>query len=185
MKTLKTAVMLKSSKSLKRGKPIAKRASPRKQKLPTITLLRRKADKDFGHYVRLRDSELMNDTRWVAECISCNKPYVVRYWDSEKGKWRWGNQEHAGHFVGRGNYFLRYFDENVNDQCARCNRWLHGNNAAYATNLDLKYGFGTAQRLINEAAQNKDYKITREALQAVIHDSKEQLNFYLKQERIA
>lgn len=175
--------MLKRSQ-LKSKKPLKASLKPKKQVLPTITKLRKLADKEFAHYIRLRDADLTSDTEWIAGCISCNRKYVVRYWSTDKGKWLWGRQEEAGHFVGRGNWALRYDDENVNDQCTRCNKWLNGNNAAYATNLDLKYGYDTAQKLIDQAAQNKDYKITRAELLQVIADSKEQLVFYIKQERI-
>lgn len=151
----------------------------RKRKLKSLSELKREADKYFGHYIRLRDSEFIDDT-WVARCISCERPYIVYYFDGLK--WRWGRQEEAGHFVGRGNLCLRYDEENVNDQCTRCNKWLTGNNAAYAAALDIKYGKGTAQKLIDKAQKTKYYKCTRQELELVIQDSKDQINFILSQQ---
>lgn len=169
--TLKAKTPLTAKTTLKA------RAKPKKQTLPTITALRRKADAEFSHYVRLRDAELIGNIEWQASCISCEKVYTVRWFDEDSGKWRWGRREEAGHFVGRGNHYLRYSDENVNDQCSRCNKWLSGNNAAYHKALDYKYGDGTANQLIELASINKDYKLKRDELELVISASKEYLDW--------
>lgn len=166
---------LQAKTPLKAKSTLKAKAVPKKQKLPTITALRRKADVLFAHYVRLRDSELVGNINWEGQCISCEKIYVIRWFDEDKQKWRWGKQDNAGHFVGRGNFSLRYSDENVNMQCVRCNKWLSGNNASYHKAIDYKYGDGTANQLIDFAEKNKDYKLKREDLELVIKNA----NLYL------
>ena len=59
-----------------------------------------------------------------------------------------GRNRHAGHFRKRGMFATRFNLENVNLQCARCNKWLHGNEGVYAVELDKKYGQGTAGALV-------------------------------------
>jgi hypothetical protein len=156
---------------------------PKKQKLSTITALRRRADILFGHYVRLRDAELVGNIQWEGQCISSGRTYVVRYYDEDTQKWRWGKDTNIGHFVGRGNLCLRYDEINCNMQSVRDNKWLSGNNAAYSRSLDMKYGDGTAQELINFAHNNKNYKLKREDLERVIEASKEYLEWCYSQER--
>lgn len=174
---------LKQKTPLKAKTPLKSKAKPKKQTLPTITALRKKADAEFGHYVRLRDADLIGNIEWQGECISCEKVYTVRYWDEDKAKWRWGKQDNIGHFVGRGNMYLRYSDENCNLQCVRCNKWLSGNNAAYHKALDMKYGEGTANQLIELADMHKKYSLKRDELQRVIDASKEYLEWAYSMER--
>lgn len=180
---MKQTKPLKAKKPLKSKTPLKTKAKPKKQKLPTITALRRKADALFGHYVRLRDAELQGNINWVGECISCNKVYTVRWFDEDKKKWRWGKQDNVGHFVGRGNMYLRYSDENCNLQCVRCNKWLSGNNAAYHKAIDFKYGDGVANQLIELADTYKDYRLKREELERVIKASNEYLEWAYEAER--
>ena len=170
-KPLKQKTPLKAKTTLKAN------PKPKKKKVPTITALRRKADALFGHYVRLRDADLVGNIEWQGQCISCEKIYTVRFWDEDKAKWRWGKQDNIGHFVGRGNYYMRYSDENCNLQCVRCNKWLSGNNAAYHKAIDMKYGQGTANQLIEASQANKDYRLKREDLENVIKASNEYLEW--------
>lgn len=180
---LKQNKPLKAKTPLKAKKPLASKATPKKQKVPTITELRRKADKLFGHYVRLRDADLIGNIEWQGQCISCEKVYVVRWYDEDKAKWRWGKQDNLGHFVGRGNLYLRYSDENCNLQCVRCNKWLSGNNASYHKALDYKYGDGTANQLIEVASINKDYRLKRAELEQVIKASTDYLDWCYQNEK--
>lgn len=179
---MKSKKPLKAKTPLKAKKPIRVNATPKKQKIPTITVMRRKADALFGHYVRLRDAELVGNISWQAECTSCGKIYTVRWYDEDSGKWRWGKQDNIGHFVGRGNFCLRYDEMNCNVQCVRCNKWLSGNNAAYSKGIDAKYGDGTAQQLVDFADLNKSFRLKREDLQGIIDASNEYLKWCYKQE---
>lgn len=172
-KPLQKKTSLKAKTTLKRGKPLAKTSSAK------ISKLTKKADAIFSHYIRLRDASYDGEhLRWVAPCISCGKEYVVRYCDD--GRWRWGRQEEAGHYVGRGHYGLRYDEFNVNDQCTRCNKWLSGNNAKYAIALDEKYGKGTHQELIERSKEK--FSRTIPFLEQVIHDYTICLEDYLLDE---
>lgn len=175
--------MLKNTRPLQAKTPLKSKATPTKQKTPTITALRRRADALFGHYVRLRDAELVGNISWQGQCISCEKVYTVRWYDEDKQKWRWGKQDNIGHFVGRGSLFLRFEETNTNLQCVRCNKWLSGNIAAYSKALDYKYGDGTAQQLVDLAHDNKGYRLKRTDLEQVIKASKDYLDWCYEQER--
>lgn len=182
MKAAKTTLKVKTP--LKAKKPLKARAKPKKQKLPTITALRRKADKLFGHYIRLRDAEIIGGIKWQGQCISCESIYTVRFYDEDTQKWHWGKQDNIGHFVGRGNLCLRYEEYNCNGQCVRCNKWLSGNQAAYSKGIDGKYGAGVAQNLIDYAHAHKRYSFKREELQAVIDTANQYLEWCYDQERL-
>jgi hypothetical protein len=181
--------MLKANKTLVAKKPLKAKstlkakARPKKQKLPTITALRKKADALFGHYIRLRDAELVGGISWQGQCISSDKVYTVRYYDEDAKKWKWGRDTNIGHFVGRGNLCLRYDEMNCNMQSVRDNKWKSGNNAAYHKAIDLKYGDGTAQQLIDFAHNNKNFKLKREDLENVIKACNEYLEWCYSQER--
>jgi hypothetical protein len=64
---------------------------------------------------------------------------------------------HAGHYIGRGNYSTRWDEENVNCQCRSCNLKQSNNDAEiwheYEKQLELKYGRGTVERLIQKKHQ--------------------------------
>lgn len=73
----------------------------------------------FSKYIRQRDK---------GRCISCGKIDDWRKMD-------------AGHYIPRSLGLATYFDEkNVNCQCTRCNRFMHGNLSQYALALKVKYG---------------------------------------------
>ena len=48
-----------------------------------------------------------------------------------------GKAENAGHFY---HGLLDFDEENINGQCVRCNKWLHGNLAPYSHYLLKKLG---------------------------------------------
>lgn len=125
---------------------------------PTISQLKKKADKYFSKAVRLRDS-----TNGVGACITCGKLIPV-------------TSAHAGHFMSRRHSSTRYDEENVNLQCAGCNTFRGGEQYKYGLAIDEKYGDGTAKKL---AKLSQEYhKFTREELEQVIADSKEEIKFY-------
>ena len=66
-------------------------------------------------------------------------------------------------------------DINVNCQCVRCNKWLHGNLGIYAINLIEKHGL----KKINELRKRRDIvkRWTIEELEELIIHYKE-LNKY-------
>lgn len=95
------------------------------------------ADAIWSKYIRLRDSSQQMDGSWVGVCISCDRTLEVL---SNDGRWRQNAQ--CGHFVGRGNMWLRYDEYNTNLQCAHCNAWRDKREMiqAYEEAIKLKYG---------------------------------------------
>jgi hypothetical protein len=93
---------------------------------------------------------------WVREqsygiCVTCRKRFEVRELD-------------AGHFVhGK----LDFDEMNVNAQCTRCNRFLHGNLGAYAMALVQKHGIVAVEDL-RLRANIKGNAYSEEELQAII-----------------
>lgn len=179
---MRTNKPLKQKTPLKAKTTLKARPQTKKQAVAEVSLLKRKADAFFGHYVRLRDAELVGNIEWQSECISCKRVKTVRWYDEDKQKWRWGKSESVGHFVTRTNWFLRFNEYNCNGQCSYCNNHLSGNSAAYHIAIDYKYGDGTANELIQLYKHNKEYRITKEELENVIKASKEYLDWCYSQE---
>ena len=92
-------------------------------KKPSVTSLKKKLDRVFSIYVRLRDT----DESGYGRCISCGQ---IIHW--KKGD--------AGHYVNRKHMSLRYDEKNVNLQCRACNRFDEGNMIGYNHGLIEKYG---------------------------------------------
>lgn len=146
------------------------------KKTKTLPELTREADKYFSKYVRLRDSKHY-ESGWYGKCITCSKYGLIV---SDEGKFAKGWD--AGHFVTRGNKVVRFDERNVNLQCAfRCNKMRSGEPVKYRIALREKYGDEVPDELENLAEQIKYYKFTRDQLQDIIDDSKEQIKFYLSQ----
>lgn len=176
-KPLRVKTSLKSNKPLKSKTILSASKTPKKQKKPPITLLRRKADKLFSRYVRLRDSSVKDGEFW-GTCITCSFHRQVA-WVDDKNVLRYSKGWDAGHYIGRGNLFLRFEEENVNLQDSfRCNRMRSGEHEKYKLALDMKYGGGTAKKLDMLAAINPSHHLTRAELEQVIADSKEAIAFY-------
>lgn len=177
--------MLKSKTTLKAKTPLkakvaikAVSATPKKRKAPKITLLKRKAWKVFSQYVRLRDSERKGN-KWYGVCITCSHNGLVAY--IEDGKLKFTRGWDAGHYISRGNWFLRHDEENVNLQCSfRCNRMRSGEHEKYKLALDFKYGDGTSKKLDQLAADNPAHRPTITELEEVIHNATEAIDFYVK-----
>lgn len=151
-KPLRAKTPLKAKTPLRAKSVLRPSKTPKKQPKPTITKLRKEADKYFSIYVRLRDSN---------ECITCG---------STTG------QMQAGHFQSRRYNATRYEEENVNCQCYRCNVLFYGEQYKYALAVDLKYGDGTAEKLMAMAKESHPFKI--EELEQIIHDARTAISFY-------
>lgn len=134
-------------------------------KTKTVAQLKKDADKFFSKYVRYRDGEPRNG-EYIAECITCGVIKPIK-------------QLQAGHFVSRRVNALRFEEENVNAQCTGCNLFKAGEQYLYAKNLDLKYGDGKAEELMSR--RHETHRFTKEELEEIIHDSKEQIKFYEKE----
>lgn len=137
------------------------------------------ADRIFSRYIRLRDSTYRNGS-WHGKCITCSKKGVIAYYDENKVL-RFVRGWDAGHFISRGNLYLRYDEENVNLQCSyHCNKMKSGNIEKYRGALDDKYGSGTWKKLTNTAEENKDHRLLKADYEETIHDSTEMFNFIIR-----
>ena len=100
--------------------------------MSTISKLKKKLDKIFSEYIRLRDS----DYKGNCKCISCGKEVPA-----------FGGSTHAGHLFSRRYLSIRFDEKNVNAQCAYCNTFLNGNQIKAARGVENKWGEGTVNEL--------------------------------------
>lgn len=168
-KTLQSKTVLKATTGLKSKTKLSK--TPKH----SISKLKAKADSLFAFYVRLRDSQWQDGSR-VGKCITCDRICVVI---NSLGKRQKSNG--WGHFIGRGDWNLRYDEENVSLQCSHCNAWRDKNSMldAYKLALDAKYGDGTAAKLVKASITDKRGSLTRKELEQIIQDSTIQIQYYL------
>ena len=151
------------------------------KKTKTLSKLRKEADDWMSKMVRLRDSEPVG-LEYQGQCITCSKTGTVAFLDDTTGKLRFTKGWNAGHFVTRGNLITRFVESNVNLQCAfRCNNMRSGETVKYRAALKEKYGDEVPGELEKMAEENQYYKFTREELEGIIEDSKEQVKWYTKQ----
>ena len=107
------------------------------KKKQSIKELRKEVWKVFSTYIRKRDNFI---------CFTCGKP---------------GNE--AGHFIHKNS--LDFNEININCQCPRCNKWLHGNLGEYGIRLIKKYGIKKVEQLKPEG--NRVKKFRREELEEI------------------
>lgn len=100
--------------------------------MSTISKLKKKLDKIFSEYIRLRDS----DYKGNCKCISCGKEALA-----------FGGSIHAGHLFSRRYLSIRFDEKNVNSQCSYCNTFLNGNQLLAARGVENKWGEGTVDEL--------------------------------------
>lgn len=133
-----------------------------------IAQLKKKADKEFSLYVRYRDSWFNPTTHtWEGECITCGAIKPVK-------------EAQAGHFVSRAKNITRFNEQNVNLQCVGCNMFKAGEQYLYSKALDLKYGDGTADELMQ--MRFTTHKLTITELEEIIEDSKTYVKYALEHE---
>lgn len=155
----KTSLKGKATLKAKASLPSKSTGKTSKQKKPTVTKLKKKADTLWSQYIRLRDS----NGKGIAECITCGVQKPIK-------------QMQCGHFVTRACNLLRYDEENTNAQCYSCNVMNHGEQFQYAINLDLKYGDGTAQKLHKQ--RKTEHQFTTTELEQIISDAKTLIEHY-------
>jgi hypothetical protein len=134
-------------------------------KAKSVAQLKKLADKYFSQMIRYRDGERRTDG-WWSECITCSE-------------WKPLKQMQAGHFVSRRVNSLRFDETNVNSQCPICNVFKYGEQYLYSKALDMKYGDGIAESLMNRRFETHKFTITE--LEEIIQDAKEQIKFYENQ----
>lgn len=109
---------------LKRRKGLNKQTP--KHKRTKRTNYKDKLWKLFSRYIRMRDKGV---------CFTCGD---TRHW----------KQQQAGHFIHN---VLDIDEMNINCQCVRCNKFLHGNGVEYALRLIKKYGLDAVEDLKRRA----------------------------------
>jgi hypothetical protein len=171
---LKSKTPLKSKATLKASTALKSRSKLKTTPKHSVSKLKAKADKLFAFYIRLRDSEWQDGSR-VGKCITCERICVVI---NAQGKRQKSNG--WGHFIGRGDWNLRYDEENVNLQCSHCNAWRDKNSMldAYKLALDDKYGDGTAAKLVAASITDKRGSLTVKELEQIIEDSALQIKLF-------
>lgn len=116
---------------------------------------RKEAIKTLADYKREAQAAL---NRWIVHvrdkdrpCISCGRHHQGQY--------------HAGHYLSRGAAPQHALNPlNINKQCAPCNTYLHGNQAAYRASLIELIGAAAVEAL---ECDNAPRKWTREELIAI------------------
>lgn len=103
-----------------------------------------KADAEWSHYIRLRDSSMDEDGNWWGACITCTGLILVR--DSD-GHWKSSAQ--CGHYLTREHMSTRYLDTNTHLQCEFCNTVWDKREMlqAYEDALVERYGAGIIDEL--------------------------------------
>lgn len=113
----------------------------RKEAIKTISDLKREAQTALNRWiVQVRDAD--------KPCISCGRHHTGQY--------------HAGHYLSRGAAPQHALNPlNVWKQCAPCNTYLHGNQAAYRVRLVELIGLEAVEAL---ESNNTPHKWEREEL---------------------
>ena len=109
-------------------------------KKPTVQSLKNKLNKVFAEYIRKRDTDPESGKGW---CITCGTFTELE----------------CGHFIPRQHSATRWLENNSHGQCSRCNRWLHGDQAAYYEALVQKYGQDVVSELMRLKKTTKKYSM--------------------------
>ena len=125
----------------------------RKEAIKTLADLKREAQQALNRWiVHVRDKD--------RPCISCGRHHDGQY--------------HAGHYLSRGAAPQHALNPlNVWKQCAPCNTYLHGNQAAYRAQLVLEIGRAAVEALEHD---NAPRKWTREELTALRDEYRRKFN---------
>lgn len=136
------------SKVIPKAKEKVKKESKAKDKvardkLKTLSQYEAEAKKSFQKFIRLRDAN--------ENCISCGTNHSD-IWD-------------GGHFKKAEIYSGVIFDEqNCRKQCAKCNRFLGGNELNYRSGLITRIGEESVLELEKRASDSRQYKFTKDEL---------------------
>ena len=107
---------------------------------PTVSKLKKRADKSFSYYTRKRYA----DHRGFIKCCTC-------------GSYRRWIEVDAGHYIPRGHNSVRYDERNVHPQCKQCNM-NGGEPGAYTLFLIDKYGQDVIESLTSDGNKLKQFK---------------------------
>jgi len=119
-----------------------------KKKLTPLPKLLAKAQIVFNRWIRFRDKD--------KGCISCGSQITE-----------------AGHYYSQGHHSaLRFNEVNVNSQCTRCNKWMHGNLINYRHGLVKRYSQTEIDLLDSVGTRNAAKKWSRVELEIIIEKYK-------------
>lgn len=118
------------------------------------------ADDVFSKVLRLSAA----DQNGIVTCYTCDV------------KLRWQDAQ-CGHYMKRGNLFLRFDPRNCRVQCRDCNEYKDGNMAEYTRRLEVEHP-GITDILKEEAALV--YKPHRHEIQAIITECRQKLKSLMK-----
>ncbi len=113
-----------------------KRTPLRKRSKNPIPKLRREVWDLMSELVRREEK---------GRCYTCG---IVKDW----------KEQDCGHFIHKD--CMDFVRENLHCQCAKCNRFLHGNLIQYAIELEKQYGAGIIQRLKKQGDQIHRWKVS-------------------------
>jgi len=104
-------------------------------------------------YTRKKDSK--NEAN---RCFTCGAWFPIKDLD-------------AGHYIHRDSLDFNFI--NINPQCTKCNRYLHGNSGVYAHQLIKKYGLEEFEKL--ESLRFREHSYSIKELDNIIEDLKQKL----------
>ena len=134
----------------------AKKIRPKRKPLPSIASLQLKLDNLFQTWVRKSEA----DEGGTVSCVTCGK---LMHWT--------GDGAQAGHFVKRQHKGVRYDKRNVHTQCVYCNKYLSGNDGAYAVYIIDRYGREVHDELVSW--KHKEHKYYRSDYEQLIEKYQE------------
>jgi hypothetical protein len=123
-------------------------------KKKTLGKLKKDLQKVFNEYIRLRDNG--------KPCISCGEYNTLQ----------------AGHYFAVSGYDgLRFDEDNVHGECARCNCWDESHLIKYGINLKNKIGEQDYQDLMDRASAYKmnGYRFSRMEIEEKIEYYKQKV----------
>ena len=120
-----------------------KKRKPKKLEDQTNKQLEETLWKWFSKYIKKRDK---------GACFTCPSRNLS------------GRNYHAGHFISRRFKRLKFDEDNVHGQCARCNVFLSGNLIVYRNRMIKKYGTRQIESFESIELKQDVFKLDREWL---------------------
>ena len=106
----------------------------------TLAKLKKKADRTFSRYIRLK-----NSVEGYCTCVTCNKRLPIKNIQN-------------GHYIPRNILATRFYEDNCHPQCVGCNIFKKGNLGEYAHYILKNYGEETLDKLHQMKWQTVKYK---------------------------
>lgn len=121
----------------------SKRKVKREQKKLSVSVLSKKLDTVFGHYIRRRDAI------HYGVCVTCNEQYDFLTLQ-------------CGHFMSRSSRATRWDEQNCSGQCSVCNLFKQWRQFEHGRALNDRWWDGTAVKMLTKSKET--LKVTREWL---------------------